>query len=73
MKTMDFHGAASYHTDNQSTGRIDGRGFFVRGKAEDAGGLTPTKDDNVATRKKDRPDVCPLFGFQYKFPVLCPY
>lgn len=32
----------------------DCRGFFVQGKAEDAGGLTPTKDDNEAMCKKDR-------------------
>jgi len=32
------------------------RGYFVTGKAEDAGGLTPTKDDNEAGRKIDRKD-----------------
>jgi hypothetical protein len=33
------------------------RGFFVRRKADDAGGLTPTKEDNAAAGKKDRKDV----------------
>ena len=30
------------------------RGYFSRCKAEDAGGLTPGKDDNAAARKIDR-------------------
>ena len=32
------------------------RGFFAWGKADDAGVLSPGKEENVATRKKDRKD-----------------
>ncbi len=28
-------------------------------------GLRSTRDDNVATHKKDRPDVCQLIAFHY--------
>jgi len=35
-------------------GRKDLRGIIVPDKAEDAGGLTPGKDDNVVWRNKTR-------------------
>jgi len=42
------------------------RGYFVLCKAEDAGGLTPTKDDNEAGRKIDRKDGAIFLEFDYK-------
>jgi len=36
--------------------RQDLRGYFETGKAEDAGGLTSTKDDNEVGRKIGRKD-----------------
>jgi len=39
------------------------RGFFSRRKADDAGGLTPVKEDNAAARKKDRKYFAYLIGY----------
>ena len=44
----------------------DLRGVFPSGKAEDAGGLSPTKDDNVAWRKNGRKECTLLTKGQYK-------
>jgi len=38
----------------------------VSSEAEDAGGLTPGKDDNETGRKADRKDVAVLCEFNYK-------
>jgi len=44
----------------------DLRGCFVSSEAEDAGGLTPGKDDNEAGRKADRKDVALSCEFNYR-------
>jgi len=43
----------------------DLRGYFAHCEAEDAGGLTPVKDDNEARRKADRKDAAILRRFKY--------
>ena len=42
------------HTNLLLKGRKDLRGIIVPDKAEDAGGLTPGKDDNAVWRNKTR-------------------
>ena len=44
----------------------DLQGSFSPGKAEDAGGLSPAKDDNAAWRKTDRKDCIGLMEVQYQ-------
>jgi len=39
------------------------RGFFLRRKADNAGGLTPVNADNVAAHKKDRKYIAYLIGY----------
>jgi len=41
------------------------RGFFSPSKADDAGGLTPVKEENAARRKKDRNDLLFFMSFNY--------
>jgi hypothetical protein len=43
---------AGSYTDIQQKAFIISARFFMRGKAEDEGGLTPAEDDNGALRKK---------------------
>jgi hypothetical protein len=38
------------------------RGFFSQGKADDAGGLAPGKEENAALRKKVRLDAVRSFA-----------
>ena len=42
------------------------RGYFAPRKAEDAGGLAPSKDDNEAGGEIDRKDVAVSCEFDYK-------
>jgi len=37
--------------------RIDLRGCFSSNKVDDAGGLTPVKEENAGRRKTDRKDI----------------
>ena len=48
----------------------DLRGCFLCSKAEDAGELTPAKDDNAAARKTDRKDWTVLKLIDYIFQLL---
>jgi hypothetical protein len=43
------------------------RAEFLLGKAEDAGGLTPIKDDNAAWRKLCRKEYLLFVGYSYQF------
>jgi len=43
-------------------GRNNLRGFFSNRKADDAGGLTPGKENNAAVWKKDRKVIVRLIG-----------
>jgi hypothetical protein len=42
------------------------RGIFAADKAEDAGGLTPARNDNAVYRKKTHKDIDYLVGYSYK-------
>jgi hypothetical protein len=46
------------------------RGYFLLRKSEDAGGLSPGKDDNAAERKIDREDVPVSRRFDYTFSYI---
>jgi hypothetical protein len=48
------------------------RGFLPLGKADDAGGLSPAKEDNDAERQKDRKDGKLLAWNQYKLSCYKP-
>ena len=50
--------------------RQDLRGYFAVGKAEDAGGLTPTKDDNEAGYKIDRKGGAISWKFDYNITII---
>jgi len=38
----------------------------LRRKADDAGGLSPSKEDNAAAPEKDRKDIGTFIGYWYK-------
>jgi len=46
------------------------RGYFSQYKEEDAGGLSPGKDDDAVLRKIDRKDVYGLDRDSYKHSLL---
>jgi len=52
-----FDVTAYFYTASWLKKRIDLRGCFSSNKADDAGGLTPVKEENAGRRKTDRKDI----------------
>jgi len=53
-----------FHPHIRWMGRIDLREFFSRRKADDTGGLSPSKEDNAAAREKDRKGISIFIGYE---------
>ena len=62
LRFLMDRGNGADHTNLPLKVGKDLRGCFSSGKAEDAGGLAPAKDDNAAWRKADRKDCLFLMG-----------